>query len=112
MALSKFLHNLVSTESPRTIIQATVNTIPAGDITDIVNMRRFSEFYLALDKIFHFQLGRILLATASRSQLQAMTAKDWPYFNHFSKEVDQCLSSASCQGVVDLVQTLGKLSIQ
>ena len=109
VALSQFLHSLLSTESPRTIIQATVNTIQSGDIEKSMNKKRMNRFYLALDKIFHLQLGKIFLATKSPSELQAMKTKDWPYFSNYSQEIDQCLKNASCQGVKDIIQTLGKL---
>ena len=108
VALSQFLYSLLSTQSPRTIIQATVNTVQSGDIKDPMKRNRMNQFYLALDKIFHFQLGKILLATVSPSDIETMLAKDWPYFSHYSQEIDQCLNNASCQGVKDLVQTLGK----
>ena len=108
VALSQFLHSLLSTESLRTIIQATVNTIQSGDVKERSNRKRMAQFYLALDQIFHFQLGKILLATVSPSDIEDMLAKDWPYFSHYSQEIDQCLNNASCQGVGDLVQPLGK----
>ena len=106
--LYQFLHSLLSTQSPRTIIQATVNTIQSGDIQDVSNMKRIGEFYIALDKIFHFQLGKILLATVSSSDLKTMMSNDWPYFSLYAQEIDQCLNNASCQGVIDLIHTLGK----
>ena len=111
VAISQFLHSLLFNQSARTIIQATVNTLQSDDIKALQNRIRMNQFYLALDKIFHFQLGKILLATASPSELQAMMSNDLPYFTHFSQEIDQCLNNASCQGVRDLVTTLSKLEI-
>jgi hypothetical protein len=108
VSLSQFLHSLLSTQSPRTIIQATVNTIQSGDIMGIMNKKGMSQFYLSLNKIFHFQLGKIFLATVSLSELETMMAKDWPYFSHYSKEIEQCLKNTSCQEVGHLVQALGK----
>ena len=67
VALYQFLHSLLFTQSPRTIIQATVNTIQSLDIKELINRQRMHQFYLALDKIFHFQFGKILLATNSPS---------------------------------------------
>ena len=107
--LYQFLQGLLSTQSPRTIIQATVNTIQSGDIKEMSDTKRMGRLYLALDKIFHFQLGKILLATISQEKLKGMMAKGWPYFSHYSEDMDQCLYNASCQGIRDLVQTLGKL---
>ena len=112
IALSQFLHSLLSSQSPRTIIQATVNTIEAGDIKERSNMKRMAEIYLALDKIFHFQHGKILLATVSSSELKDMMSKDWPYFSQYSQEIDLCFNNTSCQGVSDLVKSLGKYRIR
>ena len=108
VALSQFLHSLLSDQSPRTIIQATVNTIQSGDIMGIMNKKGMSQFYLALNKIFHFKLGKILLATVSSSDIEAMVARDWPFISHYSQEIDQCFNNGNCQGVRDLVNNLGK----
>ena len=109
IAISQFLHNLLSTQSPRTIIQATVNTIQADYIREKENRMSLNKFFMALNSIFSFHLGRILLATSSSSQLKSMMSKDWPYFNQFYHEMDECLNDASCQGVKDIVQTLGNI---
>ena len=109
VAVAQFLHSLLSTQSPRTIIQATVNTIQSESVQERANKMKLNTFYLALDQKFDFQLGRILLATSSPSELQAMIAKEWPFFTHHTKEIDQCLSGASCQKVAALVDTLGNL---
>ena len=108
VALTQFLHSLLSTQSPRTIIQATVNTIQSDNIKEKENRKRMAQFYAALDNIFNLQFGKILLATASLSQLEDMMAKDLPYFAKYSHEIDQCIKNASCQKVVNLIQTLGK----
>ena len=97
----------VASENPRTIIQATVNTIQEGNINETVNRNLTNQFYLALDKIFHFQLGKILLATSTLEELKSLMTKDWPFFTHYSQEVEQCIREASCKGVRDLVNTLG-----
>ena len=106
--LYQFLHTLISTQSPRTIIQTTINTIQNGKIIKISNKKRFNQFYLMLDKLFHFQLGKILLAISTKFQLKAMKDKDWPYFSQYSQEMDQCLSGETCQGTMDIVQGLGE----
>ena len=109
IALSQFLHSLLSTQSPRTIIQATVNSIQYFRFEEQANRIRISQFYQALDKMLHFQLGKILLATSSKEQLEDLMAQDLPWIFQYSKEVHQCLNNASCQGVEDLVQNLGKI---
>ena len=106
--LYQFLHTLISTQSPRTIIQTTVNTIQNDKIMENSNRKRFNQFYLILEKKFHFQLGKILLAISTKTQLKDMKDKDWPYFSQYSQEMDQCLSGESCQGMMDIVQGLGE----
>ena len=108
VALAQFLHNLLTTQSPRTIIQATVNTIQSEDIKEILTRKLVNNFYLDLDKILHFHLGKIHLATTSMSQLQSMMAKDWPYFTKYTQHIDQCLNNVSCQGINDIIMSLGK----
>ena len=108
MQMTQFLHSLLSTQSARTVIQSTVNTIQLSSIKETLIKKGLNAFYLALDKIFHFQLVKILLATTSLSQLQTMMSKEWPYFTNYSQEIDQCLGGTSCQGVMDIVKTLGE----
>ena len=70
-----------------------------------------NELYLALDKIMQFQYGKILLASVSLSELQNMVNKDFPYFTNFAEDLDQCVYGTSCQGVQDLVQSLGEHTV-
>ena len=109
VALTQFLHILLSTQSPRTIIHAAVNTIQSEDIKEILTRNLMNNFYLDLDKIFQFHLGKIHMATASSSQLQSMIAKDWPYFTQHSHHIDQCLNNESCEGVYNITRSLGNL---
>jgi hypothetical protein len=59
--ISRFLQKLVSTESPRTILQSTVNTIQSGELTDWANRRVLRQFYQALSRVFDLQIGKIIL---------------------------------------------------
>ena len=109
--LYHFLYSLLATQSPRTIIQATVNTIQSGDLKDSGDRILINQFYLAMDKVLHFELGKILLATSTYAELQSMMDKDWPHVQQYSKEIEECFSGASCQGVRDIVQTLGEAKL-
>jgi hypothetical protein len=106
--LYKFLHDLVSFESPKTIIQATVNTMQAKNIKEVGNRARLIQFFHSLDSFFQFNIGKILLATSSLEDVRNMIDEDWPYFTNYLAEVKQCIDGTSCRGVKDLVQTLGK----
>ena len=104
LKIYQFLNSLISTQSPRTIIQAIVNTIQSGDIKELENRKFVNQFYLELDKIFHFQLGKILLATSTPSQLQDMLAKGWPFFTQAN--MDNCLTDAQCPWLQSLGEEL------
>ena len=108
VALSQFLHSLLSTQSPRTIIQATVNTIQSDATIERKTKKLLGDFYHSLDKIFHFQLGKILLALTSSSQLETMLAKEWPYFSAYSKQIKECKTNERCKGIMDLTQSVDK----
>ena len=107
LKLYQFLHSLLSTQSPRTIIKATVNTIQSESLKEYSTRKWMNQFYLTLNKTYDFQYGKILLALSSNSQLEAMMAKDWPYFTHYTQQLEECLGSISCL----LLQGLGNTSI-
>ena len=103
-----FLQHLLTYEKPRTVIQATVNTIEDQVIKGSEKRKRIFEFYTASDKAFDLQIGKILLATASSSQLEDMLAMELPYFTQYFIYVNLCFNGTGCQGILDHVQTLGK----
>ena len=54
LKIHKFLHNLTSTQSPRTIIQGTVNIIESAKVKKRKDRKKIGDFYQSLDNIFHF----------------------------------------------------------
>ena len=105
--LSQFLRSLLSTQSPRTIIKATVNTIASDDIKENFNRKGLNLFYGALDKIFNFQLGKILLAISSPEEIKLLMNKERPYFAKYINEIDKCFNNTNCMDVVSLINDLG-----
>ena len=61
-----------------------------------------NQIFAELDKIFHFQLGGILLATAPPSQLHSMVTWILPYFTQ--DQLNKCLSDSSCQESIELTK--------
>ena len=108
VALSQFLHSLLTDHSPRTIIKATVNTIQSNVIKTQMTKTMMNQFYLALDKVIHFEFGKLILATSSPEQVMNMLDNDRPYFSHFLKDIDQCFKNASCQRINDQLKSLGR----
>ena len=117
VGLSQFLHSLLSSQSPRTILQATVNTIMSGDLQESGSRKALSKFYLALDKVLGLQFGKILLATRmekyglGKGFIRDMLASDLPFLDLYKKEIKTCLNQESCKGVEDLIQSLGSLKL-
>jgi hypothetical protein len=107
LKISQFLGTLVLTQTPRTIIQATVNTIHLEAMEDN-NRKRIGRFYQELNKTFNFRHGRILVALSSPSELEAMLALDLPYLTPYRQQIEECIKGANCQGVTDLIENLGK----
>ena len=107
LKLFQFFHNLLLDQSPRTIIKATVNTILAAEIKEGETRKRLNKFYLALDKVFNLELGRILLAISSQNNLYGMIDRDMPWITKYSKEIYQCLDGHICEGIIGIVQSSG-----
>jgi hypothetical protein len=107
--LDQFLESLVLTQTPRTIIQATVNTIHLDAMKD-KNRKQLGRFYQELNKTFNFHHGRILVALSSPSELEALLARDLPYLTPYRQQIEECIRGTSCQGVSDLLQDLGNIS--
>ena len=117
VGLSQFLHILLSSQSPRTILQATVNTIMYGDLQESVSRKAVGKFYHALDKIFGLHFGKILLATRTEKYglgkgfIRDMLASDLPFLDLYKKDIKMCLDQESCKGVEDLIRSLGNLML-
>ena len=73
-----------------------------------VNSPQVAKFYLALDRLLDLNVGKIVLAASSSSQLRAILDQDLPYLDPFVQETEECINdSDECQSVVDLVNSLG-----
>ena len=107
--LVKFLHTLLSRETPRTIIKILINSIESGQLMEVVDPSMVTAFYSTLDSILHLQYGKVLLATAPRNHLERVLERGWPYFTNFSHHVSMCLNDTNCQGAFDLVNRLGEV---
>ena len=68
--------------------------------------RGFRDIFPILEEELDLEFGRILLASASPDELQAILARDWPYLDSFAGEVDACLDD-DCTRVARIIQELG-----
>ena len=106
--LQTFLTRLVSDETPGTLLKVITNTLHSSKIS--LDMKDdLGNFYLALDKRLELNVGKIILASSSSSQLSAVMDQDLPYLEPFAKVTEECIKETNCQGVTDLVKSLGKV---
>ena len=102
--LYKFFNNLVSTQTPDTLLLALVNTIISGNVKEFSVKTQLNKFYKVIDEMFKLEYGNILFASSSKKDLQKMLDNDWPFLTNHTEMVKECLLGASCQSVKDLVR--------
>ena len=107
--LFRFLNQLITNESARTIIHTVVNLFHSGFKTDEISFILAKEFYSTLAATLNLQYGNILMATHTKSQLQTVLSNDLPYFTNKTGLVENCLQKSRCDGVQEIIQTLGNL---
>ena len=107
--LFKFVDELLSTQSSRTIMQTFVNLFRSNNITDVTSFSLAKEFYFVLASTLQLQYGNILLATASKSEIQSVIDNDWPFFTNSTDLVKTCLEDLGCDKLQEFIRNLGIL---
>ena len=107
LELRRFLETVVSTQSPRALLLAIVNTLQSGNIS-WRNKVFLGNIYRAVEKMFDLQLGKILIALSTPSQLISVMDHDLPYLSTYEKLIKRCLNHGKCQEVRTLIGSLGK----
>ena len=106
MKIFRFVDQLLSSESSRTIIQTFVNIFQSGAITDETSFSLAKQFYLVLASTLNLQYGNFLLATLTSDHLQDLMRNDWPFFANKIDLVEKCLYETKCDGLKDIFQKL------
>ena len=109
--LFRFVDQLVSRESPRTIIHTFVNLFRSGAITDKISFTLAKQFYLQLASTLNLQYGNVLLATSTNAQLQAAIRDDLPFFANNSDLVEKYLNESHFNGIQDIFKKLGNVML-
>ena len=107
----RFVDQLLSNESSRTIIKTFENLFQTGAITDKTSFTLTKRFYDILASTLNLQYGNVLLATLTNQQRQAVIENDWPFFANNSDLVKRCLQESQCEGLQnwDIFQNLGNI---
>ena len=97
-----FFSDLVSRETPASIILATVNTIKSSYRRDYSDKLLLNMFYETLN----LNYGKILLATSSMEYIKTMKDYDFPFFTNNTTMIDDCLRGGQCLSAIELKQTI------
>ena len=106
--LHRFVHGLLSNETPRTMVQSLVSIFHTGVLSQ--NTKSFTlakELYLVVADMFKLQYGNVLIATGSTTQLQTVIDYDWPFFTNYTESVRTCLKESICDELQDIFEKLG-----
>ena len=106
--LFTFIEQLLSNETPRTIIKSIVLLFESGTATDETSFNLAKQFYHVLTSTLDLQYGNIQWATSTASQMEAVIRKDWPFFNNFTDLLAQCLQEKKCDLVYQVYHNLGR----
>ena len=105
--LSNFTFNLLSKSSPRTIIQATKNTIRSQAVAH--NMDLFKQFYHKLDEKLNFTEGQVAIALSTDRELTEMLIlNNLPHIEKHQEALKECLDKKRCDQVKSLISGLAE----
>ena len=109
--LFRFVDQLLSSESSRTIIHTVVGLFQSGVLTEETSFTLAKQFYNKLASTLNLKYGNVLLASSTNAQLKALIRKDWPFFSNNTNLVERCLQESHCDGIQDIFQKLGIHSV-
>ena len=95
--LYKFFSELLSRDTPRTILRTLVNTIRSGSVKTYSDKMLLNKFYTSLDRVMNLTYGNILLASSSKEDLKQMMDRSWPFFNNNTARVHEYLQNGTCR---------------
>ena len=111
--LDTFYKELLTKQSLRTIVQATMNNVLPGTTT-LKDSTTMITFFTKLDKMFNFthNLTRLLAAISSSDQLKELVKLGLPFVDPFNDIIKQCLNNSRCQHVSEVSEIAGNLLIK
>ena len=101
----KFNIETIEKESVSTILQSTLNNMN-GQILGQLNLKAVHRFYNILEKKFSLQLGRIVVALSSKSELKTLMARKVPYLTRFAKQINDCTEMDKCKETESIMKDL------
>ena len=105
--LFRFIDQLISSETSRTIIRSMVSLFQSGVLRDKTSFTLARKFYLVLATILQLEYGNVLLATSTKSQLQTVIDNDWPFLTNYTDLVKKCLKDFDCDIIRNIIKKQG-----
>ena len=102
--LYNFVDDLISKESPRTLIHGIVNTLGSKDL-DRKTSTNLNDFFNELDSMISFEFGKILLALSSPAEIERMLQKGLPYMTKYKGEIEMSLNGTDSSYMHDIVKS-------
>ena len=107
--LYRFVNQLLSTERKRTIIQSYANLFHSGVLKGTTGIILAKAFYMDLAATLDLEYGNTLLATSTKSQLQAVRDIDGPFFTNNTDLVKNCVLDSKCDRLQGIIKEMGKM---
>ena len=110
--LWRFVNQMISSESSRTVIHTFTNLFRSGTIRDKTSFNLAKMFYYKLESTLSLEYGNILLATMTNAQKEAMIRNEWPFLKRNEEIFKNCILESNCDRVQDVFKELGMLLLQ
>ena len=71
-----------------------------------IYLHTMNKLYGVIEEKFKLQLGKIVIAQSSQSQLRTLLGRRLPYLERFTQEVEDCTEREECEEAALLVDSL------
>ena len=103
--LFKFYNEIIVLHSPPTVLQATMNNLSPGLLTDHLNIRALHRLYRSLEVRFGLQQGAIVAGLATTKELATLLARGDPVVQSISANLSSCVAG-NCTSTDRMVKSL------
>ena len=103
--LFKFYNETIISHSPATVLQATINNLTPGLLTDHLNIRALHRLYQSLEVRFGLQQGSIVAGLATTRELATLLARGDPVVKSISDNLYSCVKG-NCTSADRMVKSL------
>ena len=107
--LFKFYNETIVRHSPATVLQATMNNLSPGLLTDHLNIRTLHRLYRSLEVRFGLQHGAIVAGLTTTRELATLLARGDPVVQGIAANLSSCVAG-NCTFADRMVKSLPGIS--